>query len=631
MRKKSKETLVTDQPGRKIFFSGLILSCALGFFIRGLTKPELLQAELKSAVDRIHTSTQVDWGGVSFSLKNGWWPRFSILINDIKIVSLESCWGEPLLYAREIELPISFTSFFEKGQPLKKIYIRDAFLEFKSNFVCEKKGKPTAVAISSENIQSIRLRPMKDSPTVPPLVLTDFVFENLKLRQADWVFPDWNFNTLELNAKENRPWYVEVSSNFNIPGMDGVDTGAELAAVYKEFPAQVLEVKIKGHWREGAFQVKGLWEGAQKSWTYQSKFDHIPFQFLRTIAKKTKTPWNWPDKPMWFSFSTQTLLPFTRWESSQHFVKELEVEGDLGELTIPDLEIKSWKPFKVQPFAFKVQHADLNAVFEKDLKKVNFLESFGKLSGQGQWSSERDVLFTGKVEQIQIPVFHREQKMVQLVKSLDLQAELKSGQWKMTSQKWLLDKGLLNGSFRLEGNQDLSTGQVQLGVDSFKMDSDLLKFMEIITPDLQVVGKINSRWKNSHVQDFSGLLKTDLIETRVFELEKPIFNLKRSPLTWDLKIQASQLKIRELSFAALDPNDSSQLKFPYESKAMNALIQLDLGQNLKWNLSSLQIKSSGTVDQSGGLKGTLSLGPKNQEKSLQLTGSRKNPQFLLLR
>ena len=563
MKKKIKETLVTDQPGRKVIFSGLIISFILGFFIRGLTKPEFLQSELKLAVSRLHSTTQVNWGGAQISLKNGVWPRFSILIHDVKIVSEESCWGQPLLYARELELPISLVSFFEKGQPLRKIYVRDAFLELKTNFVCEKKTEAVTVQKTEvEKSQAIRLKPMKESPEAPPLVLTDFVFENLKLRQADWVFPDWNFKTLELNVKENHPWFAEITSQFSIPDMDGVDTGAELSAVYKEFPAQVLEIKINGHWREGAFQVNGLWEGAQKGWTYQSRFNHIPFQFLKTIANRTKTPWNWPDKPMWFSFNTQTVVPFTDWKASQHFVRQMEIEGDLGDLTIPDLEIKSWSPFKVQPFAFSVQQADLNAVFERNTKKLNFLSSLGKLSGQGQWGSEKDVLFTGRIEQIQVPIFHRDQKLVQVIRSLDIQAELKNGQWKMSSQKWILDRGIALGSFRLESNQDISNGMAQLNLDNFQLDPEVLRFMEVVTPDLQVQGKLNARWKNSTVLDFAGNFKTDLLESRVFALDKPVLNLRRTPTSWDLKILATQFKIRELPKVAVDSETVAHLQFP---------------------------------------------------------------------
>ncbi len=633
MKRKSKETLVTDQPGRKVVFVGFILSLVLGFFIRGLTKPEFLQAELKGAVSRIHSSTQVNWGRAAFSLKDGFWPRFSILITDVKIVSEESCWGQPLLYAREVELPISFVSFIEHGQPLKTIYIKDSFLELRSHFVCAKKNE-VAVNLTEEKVQGIRLKPVKETPEAPPLVLTDFIFQNLKVRQVDWIFPDWNFNTFELVVKENHPWYAEVSSNFNIPDLDGIDTGVDLFAVYKEFPAQVLEVKVNGHWREGAFQVSGLWEGAQKGWTYNSKFNHIPFQFLKTIAQRTRTPWNWPDRPMWFSFSTQTVQPFTDWKASQHFVKKLQVEGDLGELAIPDLEIKSWTPFKVLPFAFTVNQADLNAVFEKDLKRVDYLGSFGKLSGQGQWASEKDVLFTGKIEQIGIPIFHKDQKMVKLIRSMDLQAELKSGQWKMSSQKWELDRGDVSGNLKLESNQNISTGNLSMNLESLKLDSDTLRFIEVVTPNLELSAKLNARWKNSNIIDLNGQVKTDQLESRVIGLEKPLMTVRKTasgPL--DLKLQAAELKIRDFSFGALDTAALAELQLPYEAKNMNAQFLWDMADNMKWTLTSSSIRSNGTLDPDGGLKGVLNLstGAKAQERTLQLLGSRRSPQLLLLR
>jgi hypothetical protein len=627
MAKRTKEALVTDQPARKVIFSGLIISFLLGFFIRGLTKPELLQTELKNAVSNMHSSTQVNWGGVSLSLKNGWLPRFSVLIQDVKIMSNEGCWGMPLLYAREVELPVSFVSFIEHGQPLKKIYIRDAFLELKSNFVCQKKVESSQTPVSSSASTAIRLKPVKENGQPPPLVLTDFIFENLKVRQSDWAFPDWNFTNLEMNVLENHPWYAEVSSDFSIPDMEGVDTGAHLSAVYKEFPEQVLEVKVRGHWREGTFQLDGNWEGQQKGWGVQTRFNHIPFQFLKSVANRTKTPWNWPDKPMWFSFSTQTIVPFTEWKASQHFVHQLSIEGDLGELSIPDLEIKSWAPFKVQPFAFSVQQADLSAAFEKDIKKTTGLSSLGKLSGQGQWSSEKDVIFTGQLEQIQIPIFYHDQKFVQPIKSVDLQAELKAGQWKMVCEKWDIEHGEAKGSLKLDANQDLTTGFLQVNLDSLRPDPEVLKFVDIITPDWKVSGHLTTHWKKSDIQDFNAQLKSDLLESRVIQMENPILNVKHSNSGWDLRLQSGAFQIRELSFAAVDEDSTANLSFPYESKNMTAQMFIDASSISKWSLNSANTRSSGTIDANGVLKGTLSLGSKAQGQTFEMLGTRRSPQL----
>jgi hypothetical protein len=627
MKRKNKESLVTDQPGRKIIFSGVILSFLIGFFIRGLTKPEILQAELKQVVSRIHSTTEINWGEVSISLKDGWWPRFSIIIRDVKAVSTESCWGQPLLYARELELPISLVSFFENGQPVKKIFVRDAFLELKTNFLCSKKSPRSAGSQEVAPARTIRLKPLKETPQAPPLVLTEFTFENLKVRHSEWIFPDWNFPLLELNVRENHPWFAELKSQIKISDLDGVDTGAELVAVYKEFPAQVLELKVKGNWREGTFNINGNWEGAQKGWSYQSRFNHIPFQFLKILANRTHTPWNWPDKPMWFSFSTQTVVPFTEWKSSQHFVRKLDVEGDLGELSISDFEIKSWNPFKVQPFTFFVQQADLNTVFEKELKKFSFLKSLGKLSGQGRWSSEKDVLFSGKIEQVQVPMSYREQKVTQIIKSLDIQAELKSGQWRMNSQKWNLEKGSATGNLKFESNQNLSTGQFNLNLINSNLNREALKLLDVSTPAVQVQGQLNAKWKKSVLTDFSSQFKTEELENGIFLFEKPIFVLKKNQESWDLKIQAPKIKLKDIAFMNLDPESMGRIQIPFESKSLNAFLQWDQNKSLKWNLKSSAIKSTGSLDPLGLLKGSLKL----NNKSLQISGTSQKPQLLLLK
>ncbi len=627
MKKKNKESLVTDQPARKVIFSGLILSLLLGFFVRGLTKPEVLQSELQSAVGKIHSSTDVSWGSAVISLKNGWLPRFSILIRDVKIVSSETCWGTPLLYARELELPVSLLSFFERGQPLQKIYIRDAFLEMKSNFICNSKSKVVRPTTPEKDPPVlVRLKPLSHSQETPPLVLTDFIFENLKVRQSEWVFPNWNFNNLELSVKENHPWYAEVKSDFSIPDMEGVETGAHLTAVYKEFPSQVLEIKVNGHWREGTFKVNGSWEGAQKGWSYQSQFNHIPFQFLKSVAQRTHTPWNWPDKPMWFSFSTKTVVPFTDWNSSQHFVKQLDIEGDLGEFSIPNLEIKSWSPFKVSPFAFNVQPADLtSALVGQNLKKIGLFSSLGKLSGQGQWSSEKDMLFSGRVEKMKIPFFHRDQKYTQTIQFLNLEAQLKSGLWKMSFQNLNLDHGNSNLSLTLEGNQDLSSGQARSQIEALQMAPEVYKILDIQNTDLTIQGKLSARWKQNKIQDLSSQFKANQLQTSSFSLVKPVLTIKKISSLWDFKLQSPLFSLQNLSFVGLGKEAESDLKFPYDSKLMLAHLTLDNQKNIKWKVSSSVIRSEGLIDSGEGIKGILKLGTRSQEKTLEITGTRQTP------
>lgn len=602
-----KEALVTDQPGRKILFSGLFIALVLGFFLRGLINPQFVQSELLTAVSKIHPSTQITWSQAFISLKSGWIPRFSVIMSDVKIVSTESCWGQPLLYAREIELPFSFVGFFERGQPLRRIVVRDAFLEMKSGFVCEKKANTASSQNTIPGTVSgpIRLKTNAETSNRPPLVLTTFIFENLKLRQPTWVFPDWQLQTLRLVIHENSPWYAELDSEFNIPDTEGVDARAQLEMVYKEFPSQILEANVSGHWREGAFRIKGQWAGPQSGWTFNSRFDHFPFQFLKTVAIKTGTPWNWPDKPMWFSFTSQTPQPFKTWKDSQHNVENLKVEGDLGELTIPDLQIQSWQPFKVNPFVFAIQNADISAGFSKAWKAPEWVQSWGLLSGQGQWVRESDFHFQGLLRNTEFLLSHHSRRMGHTIRQTEVQADLNRGQWKIVLDDFDLEAGSGPAALRIEGPQNLRSGRLSWSADNIVLPAQLLSFYEVLSTDTKWDWKVNYVWRDTQEVELVSSLSTSLFETRDLYLEKPILSVrKKSAETTDYQLVSQNASIRE-PFAFF-PENLKTLEYPI--KMGRTQFAWTDGRPGRWQLLSGKGFSRGEISSQGNIEGTLSLG-----------------------
>ena len=204
---------------------------------------------------------------------------------------------------------------------------------------------------------------------------------------------------------------------------------------------------------------------------------------------------------------------------------------------------------------------------------------------------------------------------------MDLQAELKGGQWRMNSQKWILEKGSIAGGLKLESNQDISTGQIAISLDDYRPSPEISKFMEILNPQIILQGKLNAQWKKSVLQSLTLQIKADALETKNFGMQKPVMNLKKSPLSNELKVQAVELQIHELPIS----NGQANGLFPVTSKNMSAIFQWDLDQEMKWNMSSSLLKSSGSSDSQGVLKGSLSVGP----KTLNVSGTLSKPQLLL--
>ncbi|MFN8790747.1 MAG: hypothetical protein ACK5Y2_04750 [Bdellovibrionales bacterium] len=621
-----QEALVTDQPGRKIFGVGFLIALILGFFVRSLINPQFVNSELRSAASQIHASTQITWSQAFISLKDGWLPRFSVVLKDVKIVSGEPCWGEPLLYSREIELPFSFLNFFEKGQPLRRRIVRDSFLEFKSEFVCNPKAQRVGENEKGEKpVQGpIRLKTPSETSSRPPVVLEVFQFENLKLRQPQWAFADWQLQTLRLRIHENSPWYAELESDFLIPETQGVDSRASLEMVYKEFPSQVLEADVRGHWREGTFRVKGQWAGPQGGWAFQTRFDHFPFQFLRTVALRTKTPWNWPDKPMWFSFASHTPQAFQRWKDSQHRVENLKVEGDLGDLTIPELQIRSAQPFKVDPFVFAVQNVDLSAGFSQAWKTPEWVQRWGVLSGQGQWVREDEFHFQGLLQNIEFLLNHKDRRLTYRLPKAEMQADLNRGQWRMTLDDFDLPEGSGLATLKVEGPQNMRSGRVSWSAEKLVMSESLLTFYEVLSTDSKWDWRGSYVWRDGYEFEVSSSLSTTLFESRDLHLEKPVFNVRKRPegsMEFQLTSQGAALR-EPFSFF---PDELRNLEYPF--KLGRSQLAWSEARPGRWQLLSAKAFARGEIDLENNLQGTLSLGG----QSFRVEGNRSAPLLRLNR
>lgn len=617
--KAPKESLVTDQPGRKIVFMGILASVTLGFFVRAVTHPNFINSELEAAVANVHHSTQISWSQASISLRNGLLPRLSVLVSDVKIISQEKCWGEPILYAHEVELPFSFVSFFERGEPLKKIIVRDSFLEIKSRFQCAEKVKPTTVEAAPRK-GAIRLRAASETVRPPPLVLQEFSFQKLKLRQPNWIFPDWELRSLYVNIEENSPWYIEANADLFIPETEGVESRAQLNVVYKEFPSQLLEASLRGRWREGNFRVRGNWQGPEVGWSFNSQFNYFPFQFLKSLALKTNTPWNWPDKPMWFSFDSQTLEPFSKWQDSKHLVRGLKIEGDLGELSIPDLQIQSWQPFRVAPFVFALSNADASSVLHSTALPIPGLQSLGILSGQGQWLKENEFRFQGQIQGPQVNIKRNDKTLTHQIAQAKVLASLVRGQWKIELNEWDISKGSGPAMLRVEGPQNLKSGHLSWSSQDLVIPATILQFYNIVSLEEKWDWRLHYNWKQDGSSDFTSVLSVPQLRTSWISLERPILTVKRQESQRSFQLTSAQTRIN----APLDffPEELQSRNYPLRFGRSQFQWRENSQGKGQWNLTSARAKSKGeTVASSGALQGTLSL----ENLSFRVTGTYINP------
>jgi|GEM_PF-7124078 len=619
-KQNKKVSLVTDQSGRRTFILGLVLSVAIGFSLRGLTSPRQLHQKLIQATQSIGSETSVSWSQVRLSLKNGpFLPRLAVLIQNVKIVSQNKCWGEPILFSQEVAVPLSIAKWIYAGQPLDQIELNDSFLELRSAIECEK--TPAVKKDQKEDsIKMVRIKTKQESVVRPPLVLTGFVFNQLKIRHEKWIYKDWSLKSLNLNIHENQPWYATLSADFPIPDTESVDSNVRINLSYKEFPAPLFDLSIDGHWREGNFKMSGLWDQTTQRWSFKTQFDHFSFQFLKTLALKTKTPWNWPDRPMWFSFSSESSNQFSDWRKSQHLLRGIKVEGDLGQIQIPDLRISSLQPFQVAPFVFQIEKADLTTAFLGNFKNLSSVKSLGFLTGEGEWLAQDEFRFRGNWLSSKWNPSDSFQYLNDFqISNANVQGSLKKSRWKIVSSDPLIENVQFQGEITLEGDQKLANGSLKSFLSSPELPGQLIKNANSVKS--KAVSFVSThRWTEDSQQALYQL-NLDLYETDQLRIDNLKMNFKKQNPAWDLKLQTGSFLLKER--LPMIPEHPS-FQYPLDLGSANLEVAQSNEDQIRWQIQSNPLQSAGSQIQDERLSGNIKL----NGQSLVILGTRQQPEII---
>ncbi|MFN8847065.1 MAG: hypothetical protein ACK5V3_09085 [Bdellovibrionales bacterium] len=480
-KKKPIEKLVAEQNGGRQFWMGIFISVFLGFVLRAYFSPQNIHNFLVKATASVGSDVQISWSNARLQLREGLLlPRLALEIENFQLVSIDPCAGEPILFSKKVEVPIQIFNWISNQKPIQSLNLMDSFLEFRTALQC-RLDKIKEVPQPNASVQkAVRMRAKNEVQSRPPLVLREFNFEKIKIRHPK-LPSDWTINQFGIEVIENQPWYVTLRAQFPIPETDSVDSLVQIYSTYKEFPTPRFDIDIKGHWREGHFTAKGNWNLDQKTWKLQSQFDHFPLQFLKIISLKAKTPWNWPDHPMWFTFSLDAEDKVQDLSQTQLLLRGVRIEGDLGELKVPDLRIIGLKPLKVEPFVFQADQIQLDKVFSKQFTSQAPVQSLGIMTGQGQWIAQNEFRFSGEFNDIKLkaPTWLSSQPLWK-AKAEFLNANLKKGNWEISTQSLMIEGAPLDGRWLVTGDQDLKSGKLKAQIKLEKSPHKLIPVLDLL-------------------------------------------------------------------------------------------------------------------------------------------------------
>jgi hypothetical protein len=113
--------MIAEQPGLRILLTGLLLAFFIGYTLKSYLSPSRVTAQIEKAASHVHKDIEISFNSAKFILSEGILPRFSVVIDKIKMESLQSCWMAPTLEIDELRLPLSFWGLITGRGPVESI------------------------------------------------------------------------------------------------------------------------------------------------------------------------------------------------------------------------------------------------------------------------------------------------------------------------------------------------------------------------------------------------------------------------------------------------------------------------------------------------------------------------------
>ncbi len=483
MRKNPKShSMVSDQPGRFIFWGGLLICYILSSLLKFQITPEKISEELKRTSKQIHKSLDVDFESAQLIFAKGWLPRFSLQVKNVRMISNEECWLRPSIDIKTLELPLSLISFLKKRSPISEILIDDAQVYFRGLpeecKVSRNSSAESAKLVSPKpTVQSgVSLAVAQTSASVPEAQsgeIEKVVVEKFHIAAKDISAIDFYLNNFELKVKTSMPriFHFKAQTNFFKDHYGQYLSHALVEGDYKEFPETLLQVAVNGNWREGSYFAKAEFDAKNQKYKADGEFRHLP---LGTVLEQIGGPT--PTRQAWLSFRLQTNSEIAKGLKTPVEISKFNWEGDFGDATVPDLKIKSLEPLIVEPAKISLKKFDLDQVVERKSNEAiaKTFKHYGLWSGDIIFDGSEKIQFSGDLKSTEINFSNDNNHAVQKILAVRTNGVLYRKSLSLNLNKFEIENGEMDGKIDLGWNFNNMTTTAQVNLRKVDLSPDAL-------------------------------------------------------------------------------------------------------------------------------------------------------------
>lgn len=633
--------------------SGLLISFFLGFTAKSLLSPARVSAQVEKAASHIHKDVKVHFSKAQVSFSDGILPRFSVIISDVHMESELKCWGAPVLDVDELRLPISIIGLLRGHGPIPKIEVNTLKLVLrediedcqkapsKGTFMASPAGGSKAAAAPS--VPVVSLSPNEQSEKYSNDIRGLYI---QKLQISSQKYPQYfsEFFSFSAKVKSFEPKVIEVTAKTNLLKDNQVGdylSHANLFIQYKESPEKSVQAHFFGNWREGHYSLIANYILAEQQLTVESDLKHIPLsQILAILQKYDLASKNLNGRQVWISAKARIAGTVESIKKSPMELKDLELEGDIGELSVDRIDVTSLDPLQYSPIIVDIKRLDVGKllVLLNRPKKTSILGELGSFTGRAEIFSDQKMKMAGEHSGLEFVFSNKGQRELQVIEHMVGEVQLQGQDWNFQINRIEPRGGTFIGNIKVKADRDFRAVDLKTRIDELVFAPSVQRLMTSGGDIGYISLDTDMRLKEGQLTYLKGLLRVDGMNIEGLNLQKTKATIDWAQGDVLLNTQVKSLEVTRSSAAA-----SVMMQVTEPTWWQNDVLRFDniAGQFQSTNLKLLAWKNfvaqvgkngkfttEGAWDEDGDLKGSVQTREGKNQKKWWIEGDREKPAFI---
>ncbi|MFV8251412.1 hypothetical protein [Bdellovibrio bacteriovorus] len=625
-----------------ILLTGLILAFLLGYTTKSLLSPARLAARIEKAASHIHKDVKVSFGSAHVSLSNGILPRFAVIISNVRMESSQTCWAAPVMEIDELRLPLSFLNLIQGRAPVRVVEANSVTLTLRDDF---KDCDPT----DPEQIPASRPRPAVTlSPSEQSQKYRNDVrgisVRTLKITSAKHPQYSTELMNFAVKVKSFEPKVIEVTAKTHLMKDSQVGdylSHANLYLQYKESPEAAVQAHFFGNWREGHYSVIANYTLGDQLLAVETDLKHIPLsQILAILQKYQLASRDLNGRQVWMSSKARMAGPVDEIRTLPLEIRDLRLEGDLGEMHVEKINIGSLEPLKYEPIQVDVKKLDIEKllVLLNRTKQTSILGHLGSFTGSAEIVSDQKMRMSGEHAGLEFVFSNKGQRELQVIESMVGDIALDQDQWSFQIKRVEPRGGVFVGDLSLRADRDFKAVAVKTHIDELQLALPVQKLMtnggEIGLMSLD--GDL--RFGEGKVQSLKGLLRLNSMNVEGVALGKTraSFDWSKGEVLLNAQVQSMKVSPNSPTAEVLRPVTLNSWWHDgvLNLSGLTGQLGAKSAKDFSWKGFQAQASKTGKLSTEGSwneearLKGHVQVKDGKIQRRWQIQGTRELPQFV---